>query len=143
MQTKVCTKCKHDLPMTLEYFGPCKRNKNGFRSWCRNCSNVAKKDYLRVLSKEKRIKMLQTKKDLNLKVKYGLTSVEKLQMCANQNGCCAICEQPIPYSNLYVDHNHKIGKVRGLLCYRCNPLLSAIEDENFNKRAREYLKNTA
>lgn len=143
MQTKICTRCKCELPATLEHFGPAKRNKSGLGSWCRNCKNTAKKKYLMALSEEERTKLLQAKKDYNLKTKYGLAPIEKLQMYAGQNGCCAVCKRPVPYSDLYIDHDHKTGKIRGLLCYRCNPLLSAIEDEEFNRNARTYLKNSA
>lgn len=42
-----------------------------------------------------------------------------------QGACCAICgKKQVPEENrLAVDHNHKTGKVRGLLCYRCNKFL--------------------
>lgn len=38
---------------------------------------------------------------------------------------CAICQKPRHEfkKNLAVDHNHRTGKVRGLLCYRCNKFL--------------------
>lgn len=39
-----------------------------------------------------------------------------------------------------VDHCHRTGKVRGILCHGCNSRLSAIEDRTFSKQAREYLK---
>jgi Recombination endonuclease VII len=35
-----------------------------------------------------------------------------------QEGKCAICKEPMERPNL--DHNHKTGKIRGLLCPRCN-----------------------
>jgi len=37
MVTKVCTKCKIELPATSYFFGPNKRAKDGFNSWCREC----------------------------------------------------------------------------------------------------------
>ncbi len=39
-----------------------------------------------------------------------------------QKGCCAICKKPqSAFKNrLALDHNHKTGKLRGLLCYYCN-----------------------
>ena len=42
-----------------------------------------------------------------------------------QNACCAICGKPESYfkKRLAIDHNHRTGKVRGLLCYRCNRFL--------------------
>ena len=59
----------------------------------------------------------RTQRKAVLKKKYNLTPGEYNQMALNQNGRCAICEQPI---KLHVDHDHETGKVRGLLCQRCN-----------------------
>ena len=47
-----------------------------------------------------------------------------------QDGRCAICERDvceIP-RGLYIDHDHKTGKVRGLLCDRCNMSLGGFKD---------------
>jgi hypothetical protein len=41
-------------------------------------------------------------------------------MLAAQGGGCAICGAPPKTRRLHVDHDHKTGAVRGLLCYRCN-----------------------
>src|SRR5437899_2095205 len=46
--------------------------------------------------------------------KYGLTVSDYETMLRTQNCCCAICAQP--KKRLAVDHSHKTGKVRGLLC---------------------------
>jgi hypothetical protein len=42
------------------------------------------------------------------------------RMFKAQKGVCAICGRPPKTVRLAVDHNHKTGKVRGLLCFRCN-----------------------
>lgn len=42
------------------------------------------------------------------------------KMLAAQGGKCAICKRPPKSRRLAVDHDHKTGKVRGLLCFRCN-----------------------
>lgn len=61
-------------------------------------------------------------KDLYLKRKYGISLGTYNTMFKNQNGSCAICKKP--QSNfkkaLSVDHDHKTGEVRGLLCFYCN-----------------------
>lgn len=38
----------------------------------------------------------------------------------SQNNSCAICDRIPSRISLAVDHNHKSGRVRGLLCYLCN-----------------------
>ena len=44
-------------------------------------------------------------------------------MLAEQGGGCAICGAPPKTRRLHVDHDHKTGEIRGLLCYRCNKAL--------------------
>jgi hypothetical protein len=55
------------------------------------------------------------------------------EMFADQDGCCAICEEPetvtfngVPV-RLSVDHNHDTGQIRGLLCRNCNSAVGHIE----------------
>lgn len=81
----------------------------------------------------------------NLKHKYGITVEEYDQMLKIQNGRCAICdvsshETKTGKSHLAVDHDHKTGRVRALLCSHCNAGLGAFRDDTvvLNK-AVEYL----
>jgi hypothetical protein len=62
-----------------------------------------------------------------LKNTYGITSVIYYAMLRKQNGLCAICSQPSPDIKLHIDHNHTTGKVRALLCRRCNALFGWYE----------------
>jgi hypothetical protein len=50
---------------------------------------------------------------------------ERQKLSDLQGACCAICKKHESQfkKRLAVDHNHKSGKVRGLLCYRCNKFL--------------------
>jgi hypothetical protein len=66
-----------------------------------------------------------------------------------QNNTCTICKQLEPIidnrnnqrRDLAVDHNHKTGKVRGLLCSRCNNVLGRIKDNvDILQEAIKYLK---
>lgn len=54
--------------------------------------------------------------------KYGLTVEDYAWMLYHQGFACGICHQPPkdPTKTLNVDHNHKTGFVRGLLCTFCN-----------------------
>lgn len=96
---------------------------------------------------DKREAALHATRKSNLKQKYGLTLEQYEQMVRDQNGVCAICGRPEKYSvtenytrRLSVDHNHKTGKTRGLLCRWCNQRLAHIEDEEFRVKAEEYLQ---
>lgn len=56
-----------------------------------------------------------------LKRKYDISAEDYYTMLELQGGGCAICGRPFDRDKkLHVDHCHETGKVRGLLCYRCN-----------------------
>jgi hypothetical protein len=55
----------------------------------------------------------------HLKQNFGLTVQDFNRLSKLQNGCCAICGEQ-PKRKLHVDHCHTTGKIRGLLCQRCN-----------------------
>jgi hypothetical protein len=79
---------------------------------------------------------------------YGLTEVDYTDMLTKQNGVCAICGNPETaksnagyVKNLAVDHCHKTGKVRGLLCQDCNIGIGKLKDDiNLVQSALDYLK---
>jgi hypothetical protein len=60
---------------------------------------------------------------------YGLTPVEYDRLYQVQQGACAICHrhQTDIKRTLQVDHCHKTGRVRGLLCLQCNLYVGAFE----------------
>jgi hypothetical protein len=63
-----------------------------------------------------------------LREAYGLTLSTYEAMVSAQGGVCRICALPSPGERLNVDHCHRTGKVRGLLCRRCNRALGAFHD---------------
>lgn len=74
-----------------------------------------------------------------LKGRYGLSVEDYDVLVADQAGACAICgEEP---ELLMVDHCHRSGAVRGLLCRRCNTLLGYLEGGGFDliESAQLYL----
>lgn len=73
----------------------------------------------------------QRKRDWIIERKYGLTPEAYAAMLANQNGRCAICDADTPggrFTMFHVDHCHRTGAVRGLLCNACNHLLGNARD---------------
>lgn len=76
--------------------------------------------------------------------KFGLSIDEYNRMTLEQNNCCKICNRHAAESNfekLSVDHNHKTGKVRGLLCNKCNAALGLfMDDATIINSALNYLK---
>ncbi len=59
--------------------------------------------------------------------RYNLTEDDYARMLAEQKGVCHICSKPPNGRVLCVDHCHKSGKVRALLCSRCNLIVGLIE----------------
>lgn len=101
---------------------------------------------LRNYEKDKAFRIEQHYKH-NLKNKFGLTPEEYQKIFYEQNGVCAICGKPetaIRAGNvlrLAVDHDHKTGKNRSLLCGKCNKLIGfACEDKEVLESAIEYLE---
>jgi hypothetical protein len=67
----------------------------------------------------------------HLKQKYGLTLVEYDAFLVRQNGVCALCYS-VDKRALSVDHDHKTGRVRALLCHKCNVLVGCLESRPRN-----------
>ena len=78
-------------------------------------------------------------KELRLMYRYGLSLGARTAMLASQDGKCAICQIHMESGKINVDHNHVTGKVRGLVCTKCNRKLVGLEDVAFLERAVEYL----
>lgn len=77
-----------------------------------------------------------------LKQRYGVSAEDWQIMFDNQAGCCAICNthQSDLTKTLCVDHCHSTGKVRGLLCDRCNKCIGSFEDNiDLLDNAKSYL----
>lgn len=66
------------------------------------------------------------------------------QIFTQQNGLCKICKTNTKQRQLAVDHCHKTGKIRGLLCAKCNVAIGMFEDNiEFLTEAISYLKENA
>lgn len=80
-------------------------------------------------------------KDFKLRRDYNITIEDYERMATAQGGCCAICHKPPTKNPLYVDHCHKTGRIRGLLCAVCNHLIARVEsDAELFGRIVQYLK---
>lgn len=50
--------------------------------------------------------------------KYGLSETDYYEILQRQGGLCAICRRKT--ETLHIDHDHRTGRIRGLLCFHCN-----------------------
>lgn len=128
-----CYKCGEKKKNT-EYY-PNKRVGRGrrFQSECKECSIKGGRVWSN--SEKRRVS--------NLKKYYNLTKKEHDYLYSSQNGCCAICGREEKELNkiLHVDHCHKDGKVRGLLCSNCNTSLGLMKDSiELLEKAIGYLR---
>ena len=126
---KKCYHCKELKPLDVfpnrkEYKG---KYKDGKDYWCKDCERSHRRFY-----------------------KYGITSEQYDEILLKQEGCCAICKKHESelkkvgnkiFYTLCIDHCHKTGKVRGLLCHECNRSLGLFKDDiNILREAVLYLE---
>ena len=115
---------------------------------------LARKKYINVWNKKNRgkIRGYQKKYHTNnksecesrrLKQMYGITSAQKEQMIAAQDGRCAICDSEFKNTkDTSVDHDHRTDKIRGILCMACNQGLGRFGDNVYSLQgAIKYLKS--
>ena len=69
--------------------------------------------------------------------KYGITQEDFNTLFIKQKGCCAICgkHETDNKQRLAIDHCHNTGKIRGLLCIKCN-----IDLGTYERRKKEFKK---
>ena len=133
MNSKQCTKCNQVKLLTEFHKVNGKSEKR--RSICKLCHNKIYRDNYRknpekykeyTNSKPYRPEL---KRKANLKT-FGLTIQQYEEMLQQQNGVCAIClETCTSGKRLAVDHCHATGKVRQLLCRRCNQSMGKFNDD--------------
>ena len=88
--------------------------------------------------------------DIQQLKKFGLTKESYNTLLKEQNNKCAVCRASIGHISknktncrLAVDHDHKTGKIRGLLCGSCNRALGLLKDSINNlQNAISYLKKS-
>lgn len=149
--TKVCTGCKQE-----KLFADFSTRKKGDKSHragaplsrCKECERAKRRDFYWT----NRDAQLQASKDyqaLNpekryiatLAREYGLTPEEYDFMFASQGNACAICR--VTDVRWFVDHDHATGKVRGILCPKCNSALGFAKDSpEILRAAAQYLERS-
>lgn len=130
MEIKVCAGCKQEKPVDQFY----RKYNNRPRSKCISCFGSHYQRYK------------TTMRNCNLSRTYKIDLNTYKQMAEGQGNVCWICKEPETRKingrvcALSVDHDHKTGKVRGLLCAKCNMGLARFkEDYNILLSAAGYL----
>lgn len=139
MRHKICPKCEKEK--SISGFGKNKSRIDGLQYHCLSCCA----EYGRNYRKKNPDKVRKWSRKNELRRDFGLEPKDYDKMFVAQNGLCAICYNPESavingkIKKLAVDHNHRTGQIRGLLCQRCNVKLAHVEDIEFVIRAKEYL----
>jgi hypothetical protein len=90
--------------------------------------------------REKRLRARRSRHNYHLQKTYGITILDYDKLYVAQDGRCAICGGGTSKNFLAVDHDHKTGEVRGLLCGNCNKGLARFMDKPWNLlKAYQYL----
>lgn len=140
-----CRICKCNKPFTN--FSKRPNSKTGYRTECKPCLYVQRKKQPNFgrWHKENKKRLSQYNRERTLKRYHNITIEDYNNMLEAQHGACAICKT---YAFMgigkkaHVDHCHKTGKIRGLLCNLCNVGLGAFRDSpEVMMLAANYLVN--
>lgn len=111
---------------------------------------LANPDKIRAKMERQRLRDPDVFRSRQLKSLYGITIYDYNKLLQQQGGVCAICGKSETWKingkaqALSVDHCHKTGRVRGLLCNACNVSIGAMnEDPESMERAAMYLRQHA
>jgi protein-arginine kinase activator protein McsA len=117
------------MDKTIRHFPKHNPPSAGSKKWCSDCATEHSRSYRQKYRSKPEVQEAQWAK--NLKRTYGMTKENYFQMLKEQGDACAIC---VGFRNLKskrrlaVDHCHKTGKIRGLLCDYCNRGIGVFED---------------
>jgi hypothetical protein len=123
---RVCKTCKEEKDFT-EYYHQ-KGCRDGIRPVCKKCVLINNKKFAKANPERHR----KNRRNAGLRYLYGIGNKEYEEMKEKQGHRCGICMDHEDDLNkrLVVDHCHKSGKVRALLCDSCNVGLGKFKDES-------------
>jgi hypothetical protein len=139
---KTCNRCEKTKPLSDFWLSPNKRKDGSrpYRAYCIDCGISSKmKKYYEEGGKQKQ----KERAFKSLMAKYGITPEIYENERIKQNYSCKLCgahEHTEKHKRLHVDHCHKTGKYRGLLCGPCNRALGLLKDNTQTlEKAIKYL----
>jgi hypothetical protein len=141
---KTCNRCK--VTKAASEFHPRRnRGKPGYLdSDCKPCASDRSREVYHARKAAGYKRSAVYKHGSTIKSKYGIDADDYAQMLAAQGGACALCDYvPSPGDKrLCVDHCHKTGAVRALLCHPCNGGLGCFKDSpQLARLAATYLEH--
>ena len=138
--TLLCVRCKTDRP--IEHFKMMHSRSRGINnkpslrqgrdSWCKACHAAAQKGYVAKKDPEQH---KQDRRASHYRTTYGITLGEYEKLNSFRSGECWICKRPGIKRGLNIDHDHRTGLIRGLICHQCNRGLRWFRDNPLDLRA--------
>lgn len=155
---KKCPRCAEVKPLGDYY--RVSRLSNGRAAFCKECELINRRETYKIT------KVREGRKSSQYKSAYGITLAEAREMLRQQHGLCANrgcgkaisfdivgnaapyrrgSSEPRKYANsALIDHCHKTGKIRGILCHKCNLFAGQVENyRNHFLGILEYLARTS
>jgi hypothetical protein len=124
----ICADCGKDKP--LDQFPRNESGPDGRHFYCKPCQNARRDASVR--------RHYGSNRNYHLFRKYGLRPGEVELLIEQQGGVCALCGDR---AAVQVAHDHRTGKVRGVLCLLCNAGLGALKDDpEIIRQAIAYLE---
>lgn len=134
---KTCKSCSQEKP--LDEFHKDKQAKDGLTFYCKPCNKARALEWYhsnreRGLERRKQWHHSNTEyvRDQKLLKTYGINLAQYHEILASQGGVCAVCGGPERMADgraMPVDHCHRTGKVRGILCSHCNRAIGLLGDD--------------
>ena len=144
--TYACSDCTRVLPADQYYWKP--HGKRHSHS-CKACYQIKRRPYqIAYMASKGRVKARarydSDKREESRVKSYGMSLEQYDKLLAAQNGGCAICgskEAKTKRNGRFcIDHDHKTGELRGLLCAPCNRGIGLLADDPERlKAASDYL----
>lgn len=129
---RVCKTCNESFPLEKFWLQPNKKNRY---TSCPQCINKQRQEKYKLNIEEHR----KQHKEYVLKYRYKLTSEDINNLLLQQDNKCVICKQIL--IKKHIDHCHKTGKIRGILCPNCNKALGLFkENTTALQNAIKYLE---
>ena len=124
-----CSRCNIPQPLDAFYQRSGRKNRSSICMPCR-----------RKYERERYTKGTEERLAATRQRRYGLTPQEIVQMFKDQNYTCACCNDPLPENrkHVHIDHDHKTGIVRGILCRNCNLTVAYGRDDPARLRAAAW-----
>lgn len=132
---KRCPDCSVVKP--ISEYNKSKSKPDGLQAYCKPCSRARNNAH----NEKHRARVRHQRRMAHNKSRYGITPEEYEALLEKASAACMACG--VRDERLCIDHSHKDGRVRGILCWRCNLALGyALDNPDVLVGLANYLRNS-